>query len=203
MPASVSSSASSIISSQVVGGFVTRSLRYQSSCGVGVERRRVELVLEGRRLDHAGEDPFGHLLAAACPSTRSTQPALANSAGPDHVHADDVDGRVLGAEPADQLLALLAGVGGQQFDVIVYSPFDSSVQRLATSWIVPPGWIATNQLRVTPLPELSSLEPKSVSDPHPVRTPSSTISASAAVAPRRRRSSKRFPLSRLGPPWPS
>ena len=37
-----------------------------------------------------------------------------------------------------------------------YCPFDCLLQSAATFWIVPPGWVATNQLRVTgpPVPEL-------------------------------------------------
>ena len=30
-----------------------------------------------------------------------------------------------------------------------YCPFDCLLQSAATFWIVPPGWVATNQLRVT------------------------------------------------------
>ena len=73
-----------------------RRLRHQvlavpEQLGVGVERRGVELALEGGGLDHVRKDLLGDLLVQRRRATGLIQPALANSRGPDHVHADDVD----------------------------------------------------------------------------------------------------------------
>jgi hypothetical protein len=48
----------------------------------------------------------------------------------------------------------------------VYWPFDSSLHRLATSWIVPPGWVATNQFKVTGPPVDEPPQPARITPAH-------------------------------------
>src|SRR4051794_28966720 len=73
---------------------------------------------------------------------------------------------------------------GSRLTSMLYCPFDALLQSAATFWMVPPGWVATNQLRVTgpPLPEL----------PHPAAP--ATKQASAA-RPTGRSLSQKGPIS--------
>ena len=100
---------------------------------VGVERRRVELALEGGGLDHAGEDFFGRPAASVGPFHGSIQPALANS--PVQITSRPIMSIEESSAPSRRTSCsrCLRGVVRQEFGLRPCSlPFDSFVQRSAT-----------------------------------------------------------------------
>ena len=113
-PCRRSSAACSIISSQVFGGgFLTRSLRYQSSWVLDGERAPRACPCTSRSASGPASVPSLARPARARPVHGLDPAGLGELGGPDHVHADDVDVGVLGGEAADEQLALLVGVGRQ------------------------------------------------------------------------------------------
>jgi len=88
---------------------------------VGPDRDVDHLALEARRLEHGVEDVLGGRRADLI-RHREDPAGVGELAGPDDVHADEVDGVVLGAQAAHELLAGLAGVGGQELEADGVAP---------------------------------------------------------------------------------
>ena len=86
-----------------------RSLRYQRSCVFVVNGAAQSWSLYSAVRSGPSSLP-SRAESAQSPSHGRIQPASANSAVPDHVHADDVDVLVLGSEAARDQLPLLVGI---------------------------------------------------------------------------------------------
>ena len=98
-----------------LGDVLDPVLAVPEQLGVRGERRGVERVLERGSLDHAVEGAVGHLLLEL--TLPWLEPAgVRELGGPDHVHPDDVDRGVLGAEAPDELLALAVSVRRQELE---------------------------------------------------------------------------------------